>query len=114
MLDKGQHPQAEGRAFHFIEHSQDNAPMALAASRFDEAVRGGRIVHDGGRVLRTHVLNSVRHPLGGEKWRYDRPPDPRGARRAKYPIDALTGLVMGHSVAVAEREAEPVPFIFEV
>jgi hypothetical protein len=44
-------------------------------------------------------------PLGGERWRYDRPPDAQGGKRAKYPIDALTGVLLGHNIAVAELSA---------
>lgn len=90
----------------FIEHTQDNAPMALAASRFDEAVRAKWFVHDGDPELRRHVLNAVRRGLGGEKYRYDRPPDAKGEKRRKYPIDALTGVLMGHSIAVDQCEQE--------
>ncbi len=105
LLEKGEHPLQDGAEIQFIEHSQDNAPMAVAAARFDEALRNGWLVHDGHETLRRHVLNAVRRPLGGEKWKYDRPPDARhGERRAKYPNDALIGAVMGHSVAVAEHE----------
>ena len=76
--------------------------MALAAQRLDEAIRNGWFRHDGDRVLRAQVLNAVQRGLGGEKWKYDRPGDAKGERRRKFPIDALTGLLMGHSVAVAE------------
>jgi hypothetical protein len=48
------------------------------------------------------VLNAVSKPLGGERWKYDRPGDARGDRRRKYPIDTLTGVLMGHSIAVDE------------
>jgi hypothetical protein len=96
MLDKGTHPLQGDVNLEFIEHSQDNAPMALAAARLDEAIRAGWIKHDG--------LNAVRKDLGGEKWKYDRPPEAKGQRREKYPIDALTGVLMGHSVAVAEHD----------
>jgi hypothetical protein len=100
----------------FIEHSQDNAPMALAAVRLDEAIRGSEVrdpslrwVAEGDwEALRRHALNAARKSLGGEKWKYDRPADAQGAKRKDYPIDALTGLLMGHSVAVAEAE-KPAP-----
>lgn len=117
LLENGTHPLQVARECSpllFIEHSQDNAPMALAATRLDEAVRTQALVHDGDRTLRTHVMNSVRKGLGGEKWRFDRPADAQGAKRAKYPIDALTGLLMGHSVAVAEMDGASSEFIFEV
>jgi phage terminase large subunit-like protein len=96
----------------FVEHSQDNSPMSLAAVRFDEAFRYGWIRHDGANQCATkgcrcggfrgHVTNAVARTLGGEKWKYDRPTDAKGAKRAKVPIDALTAAVMAHSVAVAE------------
>jgi Phage Terminase len=96
----------------FIEHSQDNAPMGLAAVRFDEALRYGWIHHDGGNTCSTkgcrcggfrgHATNAVSKTLGGEKWKYDRPSDAKGGKRAKVPIDGLTGALMAHSVAVAE------------
>lgn len=103
LLEKGEHPHQEGTTFSFIEHSQDNAPMSLAASRLDEAIRAKYLRHDGNPDLRAHALNTVRKPLGGEKWKYDRPPEAKGERRSKYPIDAFTGLLMGHSVAVDEH-----------
>jgi hypothetical protein len=102
LLAKGEHPQQRGgESIRFFEHPQTNGAMALAAARFDEAVRNGWLVHDGHEGLR---------PLGGEQWKYDRPPDARhGERRGKFPNDALIGAVMGHSVAVAEHDApEPV------
>ena len=109
LLDKGQHPRQAGVEFDFFEHSQDNAPMALAAARLDEAIRGGWFVHDGNKNLRSHVLNAVRKSLGGEKYRYDRPLDAKGERRKKFPIDALTGLLMGNSVAVDEHDGPEEP-----
>ncbi|MEJ7824898.1 MAG: terminase large subunit [Solirubrobacteraceae bacterium] len=103
----------------FIEYSQDNAPMSLAAVRWDEALRNGWMRHDGSATcstegcrcggLRGHALNAVEKRLGGEKWKYDRPSDAQGERRRKYPTDALTGGLIAHSVAVAEHMApEPV------
>lgn len=111
LLESGKHPDQEGIEFVFIEHSQDNAPMTLAAERFDEAVRSGWFVHDGNRQLRAHVLNAIRKSAGLEKYRYDRPRDAKGDKRKKYPIDALTGLLMGNSVAVAEHEDQMIPLV---
>jgi hypothetical protein len=123
LLEKGEHPLQQGRGLpplEFFPHSQDNAPMALASSRLDEAIRGGeargpslRWVAEGDwEKLRRHVLNAVRRSLGGEKWKYDRPPDAKGERRRKFPIDALTGVEMGHSVAVAELyDSAPMPLV---
>lgn len=88
----------------FIEHSQDNSPIALADRRLMEAIRRKAIVHDGDRVLRQHVLNAVEKPLGGEKFKFDRPR--RGPRK---PNDGLRALSMAHSIAVAAFEAPPEP-----
>lgn len=107
LLEAGEHPRQEGQDFSFIEHSQANQPMSIAASRLDEAIRNGWLVHDGNSTLRTHVLNAVKRQTGAERYRYDRPEDAKGERRRKYPVDALTGLLMGHSVAVAEHQKEP-------
>lgn len=104
MLEKGEHPLQDGEEFTFIEHSQDNAPMALAASRLDEAMRSKWIFHDGDLTLRKHFLNAVRKSLGAEKFKFDRPAEARGAARARFPIDALTGVLMGNSIAVAENQ----------
>jgi phage terminase large subunit-like protein len=107
LLDKGEHPQQRGSTrFDFVEHSQDNAPMAQAAQRLDEAIRSGWLLHDGNPDLRKHALNAVRKQLGGEKWKYDRPPEAKGQARAKFPIDALTGLLMAHNVAIDEMGGE--------
>jgi phage terminase large subunit-like protein len=116
LLEKGLHPlqtddevrlefglppldETEVGALEFVAHSQDNAPMSQAASRLDEAIRNGWIVHDGDRALRSHVLNAIAKPLGDGKFKYDRPADAKGERRKHYPIDGLTGLLMGNNVA---------------
>lgn len=92
----------------FVAHSQDNAPMGQAAVRLDEAMRNKWIRHDGDRVLRAHALNAVAKPLGDAKWKYDRPAEAKGERRKDYPIDALTGVLMGNNIAVDEAdELEP-------
>jgi phage terminase large subunit-like protein len=85
--------------FTFVEHSQDSSPISLADARFLEAVRRKVLVHNGDRELRAHVLTAVERPLGGEKFKFDRPKG--GARR---PIDALRAASMAHSVLVAEHE----------
>lgn len=104
QLERGQHPLQQEREWRgelvFVEHTQDNAPIALADARFMEAVRRRAFVHDGNPVLRAHVLNVVEKPLGGEKFRLDRPS--RGPRR---PNDGQRALSMANSVAVAEQAA---------
>lgn len=86
----------------FVEHSQHNAPISLADARLMEAIRRGELLHDGDLSVRSHVLNAVEKPLGGERYRFDRPK--RGERK---PIDALRALSMAHSVAVADSETPP-------
>lgn len=95
----------------FVAHSQDNAPMSQAAQRLDEALRNGWVCHDGNRDLRRHVLNAATRALGDAKWKYDRPPDAKGENRRSYPIDALTGLLMGHNVAVDEADIAEEPLV---
>ena len=109
LLEKGEHPMQVERGIgpiEFYPHSQDNSPMHLASVRLDEAIRNGWLRHDGNAELRRHVLNAVRKSLGGEKWKYDRPAEAKGRAREKFPIDLLTGVLMGHSVLVAEAEAQ--------
>jgi phage terminase large subunit-like protein len=106
LLETGEHPHQDKVEVSFIEHSQANKPMEVAAARLDESIRNGWLVHNGDEVLRAHVLNAVRRNTYHEKYRYDRPDDAKGELRGKYPIDALTALLMGHSVAVAEHEDE--------
>lgn len=104
QLERGEHPLQRDREWsgelRFVEHTQDNAPIALADARFMEAVRRKAFAHDGNVVLRAHVLNVVEKPLGGEKFRLDRPS--RGPRR---PNDGMRALSMANSVAVAEALA---------
>lgn len=105
MLEDGTHPLQAERDLgpvEFVEHSQKNAAMCEAARRLDEAIRNGWLVHDGDRKLRQHVLNAVRKNILGEEYRFDRPAG--GSRTTgKYPIDLLTGLLMGHNVAVDDE-----------
>lgn len=119
LLEKGQHPLqtddllreqhglpplvGDERTLEFVAHSQDNAPMGQAATRLDEAIRNGWLRHDGDRVLRAHVLNAVSRSLGDAKWKFDRPAEAKGERRKNYPIDALTGVLMGHNWLVDNR-----------
>ncbi len=82
----------------FVEHSQDSSPIAKADAQLMEAIRRKAIVHDGDRTLRAHVLNAVEKPLGGERFRFDRPS--RGPRK---PNDALRALSIAHAVAISAR-----------
>lgn len=107
LLEKGEHPLQVERGvgpIEFIAHSQDNAPMSQGAARVDEAIRNGWLVHNGDRALRSHVLNAVRKSTAAEKYRFDRPRDAQGEKRKRYPIDLLTGVVIGHNVAVDDLD----------
>jgi phage terminase large subunit-like protein len=111
LLMKGEHPLQRERGIGpitFFEHSQDNAPMADAAVKLEEAIRNGWIRHDGNPDLRRHVLNAVRKSLGADKWKYDRPSNAQGAGRRKFPIDLLTGVLIANRVAMAETD-KPAP-----
>jgi phage terminase large subunit-like protein len=116
MLEEGRHPlQVErgARPIEFIAHSQDPAPMSEAARNLDEAIRNKWLVHDGDRQLRQHVLNAVRKTTTDPKYRFDRPRDAQGEKRKRYPIDLLTGLLIGHNVALTEVAQSTAP-TFEV
>jgi phage terminase large subunit-like protein len=114
MLERGEHPRQGDTEFAFTEYSQTTTPMALAAARFDEAVRNHYFVHNGDSELRKHVLNATKKEVGGGKWRFERPvfqAQLRGStNRRRHPTDALIALAMAHSVAVDEMgqpNAEP-------
>ena len=63
-----------------LEHSQANAPMSMAASRGDDAIRNGGLVHDGDERLRAHVMNTVSEPSWGTPSRWSRTRRPRSSR----------------------------------
>lgn len=103
LLENGEHPQQGELEFEFIDHGQSNAPMCLASSRFDEALRNRWFEHDGDAEMRTHVLNAIRRNVADEKYRFDRPKAAQGEKRKEFPIDLLTGILMANSIAVAEQ-----------
>lgn len=114
QLENGKHHLQQGRKHRnitWVEHNQANVAMSLAASRFDEALRNGWLAHDGNLDLRQHVLNAVRHPIPGERYRFDRPREATGQRRREFPIDAFTALLMAHSVAVGEMQSNSSPMV---
>jgi phage terminase large subunit-like protein len=107
LLEAGEHPHQEGVEFSFHKHDQGK-PMAEAAAYLAEAVHSGWLVHDGDPVLREHVLNSLAVETKYGDFRYERPKHATGEQRAKYPIDAMSALLMAHKVAVDENN-EPAP-----
>jgi phage terminase large subunit-like protein len=112
QLERGEHPRQRERNVRteivFVEHSQDNAPISLADARLMEAIRRRVLFHDGDEALKAHALNAAEKPLGGDRFKFDRPR--RGQRR---PIDALRALSMVHSVAVAEAETPVQPSVVQ-
>jgi hypothetical protein len=102
MLEDGTHPLQAERDLGPIElwsiRRRTRRWLRRRAGWMRRSVTAG-FVHTGDRRLRQHVLNAVRKTTGVEEYRFDRP---RDARTSKYPIDLLTGLLMGHNVAVDE------------
>lgn len=80
-----------------VDHSQDPAPMALAAERLSAAVRSGELRHPDDPALTRHVLSAVAKATTGEKWRLVKSRSRRGG--FGKPIDAAIGLAMAVSVA---------------
>lgn len=74
-----------------IDHSQDPAPMSIAAERLYEAVREQRLQHPEDPALTAHVLAAARKATSGEKWRLV---------KAKQPIDAAIALAMAATIAM--------------
>lgn len=83
-----------------IDHSQDPAPMALAAMRVAEWVRTGKLRHPNDPALTAHVLAAVAKPTSGEKWRFVKAP--RGGK----PIDAAVALAMASSMVERSTSGE--------
>lgn len=106
-------PAADGEVFaqdleeHGLEvfaHSQDPAPMSLAAERLMTSIREKTIRHPDHAELNSHVLNAALKATGGEKYRFVKP-------RSKRPIDGVIALAMVHSAAVGEPPpAAPEPW----
>ncbi len=88
----------EAKKIRVVTHSQDPAPMALAAERLSTAIREGGLTHPDDETLTAHVLAAETKTVGGEKWRFVKP------KRGNRSIDACVALAMVLSVAIAQRK----------
>jgi phage terminase large subunit-like protein len=88
----------EARKIRVVTHSQDPAPMALAAERLSTAVREGALTHPDDATLTAHVLAAQAKPVSGEKWRLVKP------KRGGRVIDAAVALAMVLSVVQAQAQ----------
>jgi phage terminase large subunit-like protein len=88
-----------------VAHSQKTAPMALAAARFMEALRGDRLRHTQDPDLTRHVLNAVLKELPDGAVKFVRPAESRASdeEAPRREIDALIAAAMVYSVAAGGR-----------
>lgn len=84
-----------------VTHSQDPAPMSLAAERLSAAVRNRGLTHPNDRDLTGHVLAAAAKSTSGEKWRLVK-------SSRKKNIDACIALAMALSVAIDQATATSV------
>lgn len=84
-----------------IPHSQDPAPMSLAAERLSAVVRSRSLTHPNDQALTAHVLGAAAKATTGEKWRFVK------ARRNKN-IDACIALAMALSIGIDQEDATSV------
>lgn len=87
------------RGFALIPVPQQGGWMIEASRRFYEAVRAGKIVHDGDPVMAAHLRNVVPRQVGESGWRLE-----KATKRKK--IDAAVAVVMAVSQAL-ERPPAP-------
>ncbi|CAB4198356.1 COG4626 Phage terminase-like protein, large subunit [uncultured Caudovirales phage] len=84
-----------------VEFPQNNSRMSPASENLYELVKEQRLVHDGNRVLRSHVLSAVVAPTDRGGWRISK-------RKSLERIDAAISLAMAADRAVTMRYAKPV------
>jgi phage terminase large subunit-like protein len=83
-----------------VEHSQKSSTLSKADVRFLEAVREKKIVHNGNKEFRQHVLNAVEVTVSTSgEWIFGRP-----KKGARPPMDALRAASIAHAVALKENE----------
>jgi phage terminase large subunit-like protein len=84
----------------FAEHSQKSSTLSKADVRFLEAVREKKIIHNGNREFRQHVLNAVTRTVStAGEWIFGRPKHGK-----RVPMDALRAASLAHAVALTENE----------
>jgi len=88
------------RGVPMLEFPQNNSRMAPASESIYELVRERRIVHNGDRTLRSHVLAAVVSPTDRGGWRISK-------RKSLERIDAAISLAMAADRAVTMRHVKP-------
>jgi phage terminase large subunit-like protein len=83
-----------------VEFPQNNSRMAPASETIYELVRERRIVHDGDREMRRHVLSAVIAPTDRGGWRISK-------RKSLERIDGAVSLAMAADRAVTMRLVKP-------
>jgi phage terminase large subunit-like protein len=82
-----------------IEFDQGNATMAPATERIYELIKEGRIVHDGDRTMRAHILGAVISQTE-RGWRISK-------KNSTARIDAAVALTMAADRALLTRREKP-------
>jgi phage terminase large subunit-like protein len=96
---------AEELGCEVVAHSQTDAPMALAAERWNEALREGRLKHPRDPEFTRHVLNAVEKLLRNGQVKFERPSSSRDkAKQDQRVVDALDAGLMVHSVAITDLQ----------
>jgi phage terminase large subunit-like protein len=86
-----------------IAHGQSDKPMCLAASRFLEQLRTGRLHHPRDPSFTRHVLNAIEKLLNDGRMKFERPSKSRSPDlQDRRVVDALDAATMVVSVKVAE------------
>jgi phage terminase large subunit-like protein len=88
------------RGLPMVEFPQTAGRMAPASENIFELITHGRIVHDGDREMREHVLNAVAAPTDRGGWRISK-------RKSQARIDACVALAGAADRAVEMRNAKP-------
>lgn len=90
-----------------VAHGQSDAPMCLAASRFLERFREGKLKHPRNAEFTRHVLNAVEKMLNDGRTKFIRSSNSRAPDlQDRRVIDALDAATMVNSVMVAELQEE--------
>lgn len=88
------------RGMRVFDWSQGNAQAAKDYEEFMKGLRNGKLKHTGSSLLRSHVMNAISRALPGDRRRFDRPSQSRGAKRQEERvIDCLTAAAMVNSWA---------------
>lgn len=91
-----------------IDHPQTNPQAVLDYDAFMEALRNGRLRHQGDAGLTSHALNAIARELPLGDTRFDRPTQSRRSNieQERRVIDALTAAAMVHWQAIEPEESE--------